>query len=335
MRRRTLFREFVMANAVAGRAPRTRAKKKPAQASGEVRIEQLREKDLLEAALLMYRSANALRKTVGLELYGPKLTAAPPLLAHIYSQDPDLSWGAYQDDKLLGFATSHMRDRQWHIAYLFVEPEHQSQGIGKQLLSTGLAEAHKREAHFTSQCTFIYNAKAIGLYTKMGMFPRKNLMHMEGPAANSVEWPKPNSNLVPELISSTAVLNELNFMDREVRGINRAVDHCYWLADDDHDGYVFKNQNNTVGYAYISQHGCIGPVLAMRDMYLPDILLNCLHLLAERGDVVPKIWLNGKNFASLQMLLNNGFRIKEIGLLLTNRMFCDVRRYVASSMAVF
>ncbi|GAB4322311.1 MAG: GNAT family N-acetyltransferase [Candidatus Zixiibacteriota bacterium] len=323
-----------MSNAVAGRSPRSKAKKK--KETDDIRIVQLQEADLVEAAKLMYRSANALRESVGLAPYTIRFRAAPPLLSHIYSQDPDLSWGAYEGDTLVGFSSSHMRDRQWHIAYLFVDPDYQNRGLGKQLLRTGIDEATRREAHFMSQCTFIYNTKSIGLYTKMGMFPRKNLMHLEGPPASSYAWPKLSAPITPEMITSTDVLNDLNLMDREVRGINRAVDHCYWLADDDHEGYVFRHNNNLVGYAYISQQGQIGPVLAMRDMYLSEIILHCLHLLAARGDdVVPKIWLNGKNFTSLQMLLNNQFRIQEIGLLLTNRMFCDVRRYVPSSMAVF
>ena len=319
-----------MANAVVGRAP------KPKTHKAAISIDPLKEDDLLTAAKLMYRTADEVRKTSGLEPKNVKLKTTPPLLAHIFGQDPDLSWGAYEGDKLVGFASSHMRDRQWHVAYLFVDPAYQNRGLGRTLLQTGLDEARRREAHFTSQCTFIYNIKAVGLYTRMGMFPRKNLMLMEGPKVSTVDWPAPTAPIEPRPIDSTALLNDLNHMDREVRGINRAADHCYWLADDDHDGYVFAQQSNLVGYAYVSRQGCIGPVLVMRDTYMPDVILHCIRALAEKSpDVTPRLWLNGKNFASLQLLLGLGFRIQEIGLLLTNRMFCDVRRYVAASMAVF
>jgi len=319
-----------MSNAVVGRAPKTKSRK-----AAEPVIEQLREDDLLAAAQMMYRTADVVRKQAGQEPYNMKLTAAPPLLTHIYRQDPDLSWGVYEGSNLIGFASSHMRDRQWHVAYLFVDPEHQGRGLGTRLLQNGLQEAERREAHFTSQCTFIYNTRAIGLYTRLGMFPRKNLMLMHGPNAPTLALPEPAAGIEAQIISSTALLNDLNFMDREVRGINRAADHCYWLADDDYDGFVFSHQGNKIGYAYVSRHGCIGPVLAMRDSYLPDLVVYCLRHLAERSDVTPKIWLNGKNFATLQLLLNHGFRIKDIALLLTNRMFCDVRRYVGNSLAVF
>lgn len=318
-----------MTNVVAGRSPKQKAGK------AEIRIEGLRADDLLAAGRLMYKTADEIRRGAGLEPYDMKLRAAPPLISHIYGQDPDLSWGAYEGDKLVGFATSHLRDRQWHIAYLFVDPEYQNRGLGTQLLKTGLAEAARREAYFMSQCTFIYNTKAIGLYTKLGMFPRKNMMLMEGPDASSVEWPPITSQIESRLIDSTALLNDLNQMDREVRGINRAVDHCYWLADDDHEGHVFSHEGHLIGYAYITQRGFIGPVLALRDAYLPEIVLHCLRLLAQRSDTRPKLWLNGKNFTTLQLTLNHGFKIKEIALLMTNRMFCDVRRYIPSSLAVF
>lgn len=318
-----------MSNAVAGRSPKSRASKP------EIQVEQLRADDLLAAGRLLYKTADEIRKNAGLEPCGVKLRTAPPLLSHIYSQDPDLSWGAYVGDELVGFSTTHMRDRQWHVAYLFVDSEYQNRGLGTRLLKTGIDEATRREAYFMSQCTFIYNTKAIGLCTKLGLFPRKNLMLMEGPPASDVVWPALTSPIEGRLIDSTALLSDLNQMDREVRGINRAVDHCYWLADDDHEGHVFYNQGNLIGYAYITHQGFIGPVLTLRDSFLPEIVLYCLRILGQRPRTNPKIWLNGKNFTTLQLILNHGFEIKEIALLMTNRMFCDVRRYVPASLAVF
>ena len=318
-----------MSNAVAGRTPKARASKP------EIQIEQLRADDLLAAGRLLWKTADEIRKSAGLEPYGMKLRAAPPLLSHIYSQDPDLSWGAYVGNELVGFSTTHMRDRQWHVAYLFVDPEYQNRGLGTKLLKTGIDEATRREAYFMSQCTFSYNMKAIGLYTKLGMFPRKNLMLMEGPPASDVAWPALTSAIEGRLIGSTALLSDLNQMDREVRGINRAVDHCYWLADDDHEGHVFYHQGNLIGYAYVTKQGFIGPILTVRDSFLPEIVLYCLRLLAQRPSTAPKIWLNGKNFTTLQLIFKHGFKIKEIALLMTNRMFCDVRRYVPASLAVF
>ncbi|MEW5701049.1 MAG: GNAT family N-acetyltransferase [Candidatus Zixiibacteriota bacterium] len=309
--------------------------KRAATARTGPRIAPLSASDLLDAARLMSRTVDDQRTKAGLTALELKFKTPPPLMRHIYEQDPDLSWGAYEDDKLVGFATSHMRDRQWHVAYLFVDPAYQNRGLGTALLRNGLAEAEKREAYITSQCTFTYNPKAIALYSRLGMFPRKNLMLLEGPSCKEMECPEPTETVTPRIIDSTALLADLNHMDREIRGINRSVDHCYWLADDNHTGYVFSVGGTLVGYSYISHQGFVAPVLATRDTYLPDIIAHSLKLLAKECDDRPKLWLNGKNFASLQMLLTHGFQIKEIALLMTNRMFCDMRRYLPSSLAVF
>ena len=309
--------------------------KEKTPSSNPPRIVSLAEDDLLRSAQLMSRTVDSVRASAALPPLKMPAKTVPPLLRHIFEQDPDLSWGAYDGDKLVGFATSHMRDRQWHVAYLFVDPDYQDKGLGAALLKTGLAEAEKREAYITSTCTFTYNPKAIALYTRLGMFPRKNLMLMEGPHCKEMSCPPLPESITPRLIDSTSLLSDLNHMDREIRGINRAVDHCYWLADDSYTGYVFAMGDSLVGYAYISQQGFVAPVLAVRDTYLPDILIHCMHLLTKNYDVAPKLWLNGKNFGALQLLLNHGFRINEIGLLMTNRMFCDMRRYLPSSLAVF
>ncbi|HUU45162.1 MAG TPA: GNAT family N-acetyltransferase [Acidobacteriota bacterium] len=301
----------------------------------EPRIGPLAAGDLLPAARLMYRTVDEIRGQAGLAPLGLKVKTTPPLLRHIFDQDPDLSWGAYDGDKLVGFATSHMRDRQWHVAYEFVDTAYQDRGLGTALLRTGLTEAQKRGAHITSQCTFTYNPKAIALNTRLGMFPRKHLILMEGPRCTEIHCPEPPATITAHPIDSTALLSDLNHMDREIRGINRGKDHCYWLADDDYAGYVFRSGNNIIGYAYLSNLGFIAPVLATRDTYLADILAHCLRLLSANYDVTPRIWLNGKNFASLTLLLKHGFQIKEIALLMTNRMFCDMRRYVPASLAVF
>lgn len=309
--------------------------KSPAKSTAAPRITTLAEGDLLGAAKLMARTVDFVRTDAGMQPLGMAFKTTPPLMQHIYEQDPDLSWGAYDEDKLVGFAISHMRDRQWHSAYLFVDPDYQNKGLGASLVKTGLSAAEKREAYITSTCTFTYNRKAIALYTRMGMFPRKNLMLMEGPHCKEMACPPLPEGITPKVISSTALLADLNHMDREIRGINRSVDHCYWLADEAYTGYVFEAGGILVGYAYISQQGFIAPVLAVRDTFLPDIITHCMHLLKDNYDVAPKMWLTGKNFASLQLLLNHGFQIKEIGMLMTNRMFCDMRRYLPSSLAVF
>jgi len=298
-------------------------------------LEPLRAVDLPAAGRIMYRSANEFRKNAGLPALTTPLRQPPPLMQHIYAQDPKLSWGGYDGKKLTGYLISHIRDRQWHVAYHFVDPAYQDRGIGRDLLQAGLAEARKRDKYFLSGCTFAYNLKAIGLYSRLGLFPRKDLFVMQ--RSSKGDWPLPPrpGAITMTPISSVETVIELNRMDCEIRGNNRSADHCYWLADDDHTGYVFSTGDRLAGYAYISGKGSIGPVLAVRDIFLVDILLHCLYEAKDKKNQNIRVLVSGKNFASLQLLMNSGFSFHEIAVLMTNRVFCDMRRYLPHSLVVF
>jgi len=298
-------------------------------------IAQLREVDLLEAGRLMYRSINHSRKHVGLLPDTTRLRRPLPLMEHIFGQSPGLSWGAYYDGELIGFLSSHIRDLQWYIAYFFVDPRYQDRGVGRQLLEAGLAEAQRRDMRFLSGCTFSHNTGAIGLLSHCGLYPRKNIMFLQRVAGCNLPLPPRTTAIEMEPITTIEMVSELNRLDCEVRGANRGVDHCYWLADSNYSGFIFSAGGRVAGYAYFTHDGHIGPVLAARDMFLTDILNHCLHEMATNyhGDI--ELWINGKNFGGLRLLLETGFKYREVAVLMTNRVFCDMRRYLPHSMAVF
>lgn len=298
-------------------------------------VGQLREADLLEAGRLMYRSINHFRKQGGMPLETVRLRRPVPLMEHIYGQSPGLNWGAYHCGKLVGFLSSHIRDLQWYIAYIFVDPQYHERGIGRQLLEAGMEEARRRDMRFLSGCTFSYNTNAIGLLSHCGLYPRKNIMHLLRPAHCELALPPRTTTVEMEAITTIETVTELNRLDCEVRGANRGVDHCYWLANNDYKGFIFTAGGRTAGYAYITLDGHIGPVLAARDMFLTDILNHCLHELVQIRNGEIDVWINGKNFGGLRLLLETGFKYREIAVLMTNRVFCDMRRYLPHSMAVF
>jgi GNAT superfamily N-acetyltransferase len=300
-----------------------------------VGIGHLQEADLLEAGRLMLRSSNLQRKNAGLSTSATRLRRPVPMMQHLYSQDPDLSWAAYDGDKLAGFLISYVRDRQWYVGYFSVDPAYQGTGIGQDLLEAGLAKAQEMEMYFLSQCTFTYDLGAVGLCSQLGMFPRKNLFRLGRPSQGNWTLPTPPESLSMSRISSIETMAELNRMDCEVRGVNRAADHCYWLADEEYAGYVFSSGDRLVGYAYVSNIGTIGPVLVSRDMYLTDILTYCLTELITRNTKEIRLWVSGKNFGALQLLLANDFEFEETAILMTNRVFCDLRRYLPHSLVVF
>ena len=301
-------------------------------------IQPLREGDLALAGQLMYRAVNLVRERAGLPpLAGPGGGGRRPLplMNYIFSQGPELSWGAYDGRTLAGFLVGCVRDRQWHVAYLFVDPEYQGLGIGRDLLSQGFGDPRVQEMHFFSQCAPTHDLRAIGLASHFGMFPRKTLLLMRGTDLRNRALRPRSETVVMQPIASVETVSELNRMDCEVRGVNRAADHCFWLSQDDYAGFVFAVNERTVGYAYISRKGAIGPVLAARDLFMTDLLVHCLHEVREQKCEDVHLWVCGKNFIAIQLLLESGLRFEEIAVLMTNRVFCDLRRYLPHSLVLF
>ena len=294
----------------------------------------MRESDLGEAGRLMYRTANLERKNSGLPPLTVQVRRSPPLMQHLFSQCPGLSWGAYDGQTLAGFLVSHIRDRQWHAAYLAVDPTYQGLGIGRELLRTAMTDARVQEMHIFSQCALNFNLRVVGLASRFGMFPRKDLFLMRRTGLEGWSLPPRSQTIVMDRISSVETVTELNRMDCEVRGVNRAADHCLWLAQDDCTGFVFTLNERAVGYAYFFRTGMVGPVLAARDVFMTDILVHCLHEVKEHKNDDVRFWISGKNFSGLHLLLENRFQFHESAILLTNRVFCDMRRYLPHSLVI-
>ncbi|MDQ4084782.1 MAG: GNAT family N-acetyltransferase [Actinomycetota bacterium] len=56
-------------------------------------------------------------------------------------RDPDGAWVAVEDGTVVGMAESIRRDAFWGLSMLFVDPPHQSRGLGRRLLDRTLAYA--------------------------------------------------------------------------------------------------------------------------------------------------------------------------------------------------
>ncbi len=300
---------------------------------GEIKV--LPEQDLLPAGRLLYRALNAARKKCGLSALNVRLRKPDPLMSHLYSQAPDCTWAVYQDQKLCGFIMGSIRDQQCHFPYFCVDPAHWQNGLGGLLLSSAVEDIAKRNLHFISGSLPGTILGAVGLYARNNLYPRKNIFLMRHDDPGAMTLPPLSDSLEPKQITTIDVLTEMNRLDCEVRGANRSVDHCYWLADDHYRGYVYYANERNMGYAYIHDSGMIGPVLVSRDQFLTDVVVHCLHELTALKPPTVSIWVSGKNFATIDLLLNTGFLFVENSMLMANRMFCDTRRYLPQSMVIF
>ena len=56
-------------------------------------------------------------------------------------RDPEGAWVAVDDGTVVGMATAIRRGSFWGLSMLFVNPEHQSRGVGRLLIDAGLGTA--------------------------------------------------------------------------------------------------------------------------------------------------------------------------------------------------
>ena len=72
-------------------------------------------------------------------------------VAHLVATDPDGSWAAELDGRLVGVALSMRRDQVWFLSLLVVAPGEQGKGLGRRLLEQAMTTADlERGAYLTA-----------------------------------------------------------------------------------------------------------------------------------------------------------------------------------------
>jgi ribosomal protein S18 acetylase RimI-like enzyme len=75
---------------------------------------------------------------------------------------------AEADGRVIGYVNLHDRDGAAHLAYLFVDPEHQGKGIGTALMARALDHARRRGYTRATLGTAVENAAARRFYERGG-----------------------------------------------------------------------------------------------------------------------------------------------------------------------
>ena len=149
---------------------------------------------------------------------------------------------AEQNGEIIGFSRSIMRDGHLELTELFVSPEHQSGGVGRQLMT----RAFPKEQGQTRSIISSADMRAQKLYMKMGVVPRFPVYYFgksPQPATVSTDLAfEPITNL-PETL---AILSKL---DQTILGHRRDTDHSWFLAD--RQGYLYYRDGQPVGYGYL------------------------------------------------------------------------------------
>ena len=299
--------------------------------------------DELEACASIWRVAiNDYIVRLGQNEMPPELKPVIRLFVHLHSTDPERFIVATVPDRdgerIIAFASALIRERLWYLSMLFVLPEFQGVGLGRDLLAqVRPVDGEMVRALATDSAQPISNA----LYASECIVPRMPLLSLTGLAQRPEAFGALPSGIVPLAFDEIAagppdgqghhmLVEAIDTLDRELLGVAHPLDHRF-LRTESRRGWLYRGPDGTpVGYGYAGEAGRVGPV-AVRDADLLGPVLG--HLTSA---VIPRgafaMWVGGAADRALVPALQAGFRLDQFPVLLCwDRPFADFSRYLPIS----
>jgi ribosomal protein S18 acetylase RimI-like enzyme len=282
--------------------------------------------ELAQAEELVVRSINDLTERHG---FGAMATSRPPdFQLFSLKDDPNGLWVAEANDEIVGFALSWVCGKLWFLAELFVAPGHQGSGVGNELLTRTFE--HARKAGATNKCliTFTFNVVSQGLYIRHGMFPRLPIYLVAVPRDElTTRLQGYGLRSIPIDPTSLGHLKTLVQLDVSTLGFSREKHHRYLLNDPAIKGVFLHDDDDCLGYAYVSTVGQIGPLAVTRERVMGSAFRTALELASMTDSARVSAFLPGVSKA-LAVAVNHRMRIAFPMVLVSERDFGDWTRYL-------
>lgn len=208
------------------------------------------------------------------------------------------SWLAEDDERVLAYARSLVRDGVAQLTDFFIVPHLQKKGVGKKLLEKTFESLDVEHKTIISTS----NGAAMTLYLRSGVYP-------QGTIVEFYRRPEPvefETDLDIERISlAPATLADLNRLDQDVLGYKREVDHRWLLGD--RQGYLYLRRGKPVGYGYVGRW--CGPFALDEPRDFPAILAHAETEMAKTGhDMILMVPL--QNREAVDHVLRGGFHMR-------------------------
>jgi GNAT superfamily N-acetyltransferase len=287
--------------------------------------------DLAACAEVFYLAMDDLQTKRGLAALPRNAPALDLLFRHIVTIDPDRAWVAEEDGSVVGFGMGTRREELDFLSFLFIRPDFQGHGIGRQLLQLCLPASPYR-----GTCIEAVQPVSGGLYASYGLVPRVPIYTLIG--QTKVELP----DLGPEfevqtmadmgLVDVEPLFETLGMLDTEVLGFRRPADHRAWQAWE-RQGFLLRAGGEPAGYGYAHPSGRLGPVV-VRDSALLLPFVGRLTREVTAADAW-QVLLPGPADATFVALVSAGLRFDgPPAIFCATRPGPDYTRYLPASFAL-
>jgi GNAT superfamily N-acetyltransferase len=270
------------------------------------------------------------------------------LYRHTQATDPDRflvavrsdpSDGAPDGERIVAFVSAIVRGSLWFLSMLFVLPEEQGTGVGRQLLERVLPDPGRglTLATATDSAQPISNA----LYSRYGMVPRMPLLDLTGELRHPESLPELPAGVTvtsfEDVVAGSAdgaghreLAAIADTLDLATLGAEHPQDHAY-LRVSGRRGFVYRSAGGDVlGYGYTSEAGRVGPIAVTDRALLAPVLGHLLRAVQPRGAFA--VWTPGAAGDAMRLLLDAGLRLEPFPILMCwDSELTDYTRYLPIS----
>lgn len=219
-----------------------------------------------------------------------------PLFEHISAHE-GCGWLAEDEEGIVGYGRSIQRDHVRQLTELFVRPDKQNVGLGKELLARAFQQIESPARIILAN----NNPAALSRYMRAGVHPVCTIFEFERLARPvCVKTDLEASPILPDL----GVAPALNEIDNALLGYTRSREHL-WLAQQ-RKGFAYSRGGAIVGYAYAGRW--CGPIAALNDADLPAILAHIETVAAETTETFG-LMVALPNRVAIMYALEQGFKL--------------------------
>jgi len=240
------------------------------------------------------------------------------------AQTAEHFWVAEMDGKIQGYARSILRGGHRELTELFILPEVQSMGIGRELFKRAFPDDG---AYFRSIIASA-DTRAMSLYIKAKVYPRFPIIHF----SRQPEKIAIDSDITIEAMPPIEeIIETLATIDLFVTGHRRDADHN-WLVTD-RQGFLYTRNGKPIGYGYIGHRS--GPFALLDANDFPIVLAHA-ESTAASGDEAFGVEVPMLNTTAIDYLLGRGYRMDSfMAQFMSNEPFGRFENYLCMNPPFF